>query len=76
LPQKTARFVFLNRHVLISHGQTQNNPQEIVIPTSQKGRIKVTENDREELLVNVLLQHVRKFMTFGVVQYGDFGPKW
>ena len=62
-------------YVLVSQGQTQNNPHEIVILTSQKGKIEVSTNESGELHLNVPIKDVRKFKALGVVQYGNFGAK-
>jgi len=56
------------------YGQTQKTSEDIVI-TSQKGKTRVTINDKGELLINVSPEDMQKFTANGYVRYSDFGAK-
>jgi len=60
--------------VFVSHGQTPDNSENVVI-TSDKDKTQVQSNANGELHVNVSPKDVLKFKENGLVQYSDFGAK-
>ncbi len=65
-------FFLISGVILIAQGQTNDLPENVVI-TSDKGKIRVTTNDKGNLLINVSPRDVRRFKATGVVRYSDFG---